>query len=256
MNSSPQSGPSRSAPRRSDGVSCSEPCRADVSPDSRASENGCAAVGAAPDGMKKFRMIGAGKPPAKRRPACVGGRRAGGACTVLRGAAGGGSRTAGATASGVGAATVGGSGCGTGGTGTGAGCGAGGAGSGVTGGRPGGTGLSGRRSVPRCGARAAGLKDHRDFGGRRRWLQFRLTRQPQDQQQQERGVQCEGQPPGAAQRAVPAAGVRHGGVRSGRESNPHSRICSPLHHHSATGPHDAPALSVTRPGSVKPPHIR
>lgn len=24
--------------------------------------------------------------------------------------------------------------------------------------------------------------------------------------------------------------------RSGRESNPHSRICSPLHHHSATGP--------------------
>ena len=24
--------------------------------------------------------------------------------------------------------------------------------------------------------------------------------------------------------------------RSGRESNPHTRICSPLHHHSATGP--------------------
>ena len=26
--------------------------------------------------------------------------------------------------------------------------------------------------------------------------------------------------------------------RSGRESNPHSRICSPLHHHSATGPEE------------------
>jgi hypothetical protein len=36
--------------------------------------------------------------------------------------------------------------------------------------------------------------------------------------------------------------------RSGRESNPHSRICSPLHHHSATGP----AREAAYIGSVRP----
>ncbi len=39
--------------------------------------------------------------------------------------------------------------------------------------------------------------------------------------------------------------------RSGAESNRHTRICSPLHHHSATGPESA-GISVGRVALVKP----
>ncbi len=40
-------------------------------------------------------------------------------------------------------------------------------------------------------------------------------------------------------------------LRSGRESNPHSRICSPLHHHSATGPWVRAVLLRARACGVK-----
>ena len=53
--------------------------------------------------------------------------------------------------------------------------------------------------------------------------------------------------PGAGSFAAIALGVQvHESWRSGRESNPHSRICSPLHHHSATGPRGRARYIVRR----------
>lgn len=40
--------------------------------------------------------------------------------------------------------------------------------------------------------------------------------------------------------------------RSGAESNRHTRICSPLHHHSATGPEERDDISVLGVARVKP----